>query len=129
MLSKKAGIALFPIFWHLWHLADRSLVVDIEQLVGRALRQPYVKQHQSPMLNMSYVLTASAKFQDTLKVIIKRLNRAGFSEKTDLISIEDDTPKPNIGFASILDFSIPESPKFEPKQDDFEDLKTFIQKR
>jgi hypothetical protein len=40
-----------------------------------------------------------------------------------LISIEDDTPKPNIGFASTLDFSIPESPKFEPKKDDFEDLK------
>jgi type III restriction enzyme len=111
-----------PFAYILASLADRSSVVDIEQLVGRVLRQPYVKQHQSPMLNMSYVLTASAKFQDTLKVIIKGLNRAGFSEKTDLISIQDDTPKFNVGFAPTLDFSIPESPKIEPKQDDFEDL-------
>jgi type III restriction enzyme len=111
-----------PFAYILASLADRSSVVDIEQLVGRVLRQPYVKQHQSPMLNMSYVLTASAKFQDTLKVIIKGLNRAGFSEKTDLVSIEEDASKPNLGFAPTLDFSIPESPKIEPKQDDFEDL-------
>ena len=111
-----------PFAYILASLADRSSVVDIEQLVGRVLRQPYVKQHQSPMLNMSYILTASAKFQDTLKVIIKGLNRAGFSEKTDLVSIEDDSPKPNIGFSMTMDFSTPASPKIESTQDDFEDL-------
>jgi type III restriction enzyme len=49
--------------------------------LGRVLRQPYVMKHNFPLLNLSYVLTASSKFLDTLDNIVKGLNKAGFSDK------------------------------------------------
>ena len=70
-----------PFAYVLASLADRSSAVDIEQLVGRVLRQPYVTSHQHKLLNMSYVLTASLKFESTLQNIIQGLQAAGFSEK------------------------------------------------
>lgn len=70
-----------PFAYILASLADKSSSIDVEQIVGRVLRQPYVSKHDSPMLNMSYVLTASAKFLDTLDNIVKGLNKAGFSTK------------------------------------------------
>jgi type III restriction enzyme len=42
---------------------------------------PHVQQHGHDLLNMSYVLTASSRFLDTLQSIIKALNKAGFSDK------------------------------------------------
>lgn len=70
-----------PFAYILASLADKSSAIDVEQILGRVLRQPYVKEHQSPLLNLCYVLTASAKFMDTLDNIVKGLNRAGFSSK------------------------------------------------
>jgi type III restriction enzyme len=76
-------------------LADKSSAVDVEQILGRVLRQPYVMKHKFPLLNLSYVLTASSKFLDTLDNIVKGLNKAGFSDKdyklADTTTIE--TPK------------------------------------
>ena len=62
-------------------LADKSSAVDVEQILGRVLRQPYVMKHNFPLLNLSYVLTASSKFLNTLDNIVKGLNKAGFSDK------------------------------------------------
>src|SRR5690606_3545417 len=59
----------------------KSSAVDVEQILGRVLRQPYVMKHNFPLLNLSYVLTASSKFLDTLDNIVKGLNKAGFSDK------------------------------------------------
>lgn len=70
-----------PFAYILASLADKSSAVDVEQILGRVLRQPYVTKHQFPLLNLCYVLTASAKFLDTLDNIVKGLNRAGFSEQ------------------------------------------------
>ncbi len=70
-----------PFAYILASLADKTSAVDVEQILGRILRQPYVMKHNSELLNMSYVLTASSKFQDTLQNIVKGLNRAGFSSK------------------------------------------------
>lgn len=70
-----------PFAYILASLADKSSPVDVEQILGRVLRQPYVMKHDFPLLNLSYVLTASAKFLDTLDNIVKGLNKAGFSEK------------------------------------------------
>ncbi len=70
-----------PFAYILASLADKSSPVDVEQILGRVLRQPYVMKHRFPLLNMSYVLTASSKFTETLKNIVQGLNRAGFSEK------------------------------------------------
>lgn len=70
-----------PFAYILASLADKSSAVDVEQILGRVLRQPYVMKHNFPLLNVSYVLTASSKFLDTLDNIVKGLNKAGFSEK------------------------------------------------
>ncbi len=71
-----------PFAYILASLADKSSAVDVEQILGRVLRQPYVSKHSSPFLNLSYVLTASSKFDATLVNIVKGLNKAGFSDKS-----------------------------------------------
>ncbi|WP_299823633.1 DEAD/DEAH box helicase family protein [uncultured Pontibacter sp.] len=70
-----------PFAYILASLADKSSAVDVEQILGRVLRQPYVMKHGHPLLNVSYVLTASAKFNDTLQNIVKGLQASGFSSK------------------------------------------------
>lgn len=70
-----------PFAYILASLADKSSAVDVEQILGRVLRQPYVMKHKFPLLNLSYVLTASSKFLETLDNIVKGLNKAGFSDK------------------------------------------------
>ena len=70
-----------PFAYILASLADKSSAVDVEQILGRVLRQPYVAPHAAPMLNMSYVLTASSKFMETLAKIVVGLNKAGFSAR------------------------------------------------
>ena len=70
-----------PFAYILASLADRSSSVDVEQILGRVLRMPWVRRNKNAMLNMSYVLTSSPKFLDTLDNIVQGLNRAGFSEQ------------------------------------------------
>ncbi|RFP63418.1 restriction endonuclease [Hymenobacter lapidiphilus] len=70
-----------PFAYILASLANKSSAVDVEQILGRVLRQPYVVPHAAPMLNMSYVLTASTKFIETLDKIVQGLNKAGFSSR------------------------------------------------
>jgi len=62
-------------------LANKTSDVDVEQIVGRILRQPYAKEHKNGLLNLSYVLTCSDDFRDTLEDVVKGLNNAGFSRK------------------------------------------------
>lgn len=69
-----------PFAYILASLADKSSEVDVTQILGRVLRQPYVMKHESTMLNLSYVITASVKFQNTLQNIVKGLQQSGFSE-------------------------------------------------
>ena len=70
-----------PFAYILASLADRSSSVDVEQIVGRVLRLPYARRNHNDILNLSYVLTASAKFQETLANVVKGLNHAGFSDR------------------------------------------------
>jgi len=70
-----------PFAYILASLADKSSAVDVEQILGRVLRQPYVQKHKAFQLNLSYVLTASVKFNETLQNIVKGLQSSGFSEK------------------------------------------------
>ena len=95
-----------PFAYILASLADKSSAVDVEQILGRVLRQPYVMKHNFPLLNLSYVLTASSKFMETLQNIVKGLNKAGFSDKD----------------YKLADTSIPEP---TPKQDPIEQLTIF----
>jgi type III restriction enzyme len=70
-----------PYAYILASLADKNSAVDVEQILGRVLRLPFTRKNPNPMLNMSYVLTASNKFLDTVQNVVEGLNRAGFSSK------------------------------------------------
>lgn len=70
-----------PFAYILASLANKTSSVDVEQILGRILRQPYAKQHAAPLLNTSYVLTCSNDFHNTLENIVAGLNKAGFSRK------------------------------------------------
>lgn len=108
-----------PNAYILASLADKSSPVEVEQILGRVLRQPYVTKHKNPLLNLSFVLTASAKFNDTLDNIVKGLQESGFSrddyyaeeapeeEKTDNEVLQED----------LFGDSSPDVPKSD---DDFE---------
>lgn len=68
-----------PFAYILASLANKSSAVDVEQILGRVLRQPYVQKHKAFQLNLSYVLTASEKFNETLQSIVEGLKASGFS--------------------------------------------------
>lgn len=70
-----------PFAYILASLANKGSSVDVEQILGRVLRQPSVKQHKEQLLNLSYVFTSSGKFLQTLDNIVKGLNQAGFSNR------------------------------------------------
>ena len=70
-----------PFAYILASLANKTSKVDVEQIVGRILRQPYTKKHTSALLNTSYVLTCSNDFHTTLESVVSGLNQAGFSRR------------------------------------------------
>lgn len=70
-----------PFAYVLASLANKSSSVDVEQILGRVLRLPYVTKHQEDLLNYSYVFTSSNNFLNTLDKIILGLNKSGFSAK------------------------------------------------
>ena len=70
-----------PFAYILASLANKTSKVDVEQILGRILRQPYTKQHKAALLNTSYVLTSSNDFRFTLEGIVSALNKSGFSRK------------------------------------------------
>lgn len=80
-----------PFAYILASLADKSSAVDVEQILGRVLRQPYVMKHNFTLLNVCYVLTASSRFLDTLDNIVKGLNKAGFSDRDYKIADATET--------------------------------------
>ncbi|AUD05846.1 DEAD/DEAH box helicase [Spirosoma pollinicola] len=99
-----------PFAYILASLADRSSAVDIEQILGRVLRQPYVMRHQNDLLNVSYVLTASAKFTETLQSIIRGLESAGFSRNDYRSSDEQPVDAaPQTTAQALQGFLFPES--------------------
>ena len=81
-----------PFAYILASLADKSSAVDVEQIVGRVLRLPNATRNKMDVLNLSYVLTASSKFQETLDNVVKGLNHAGFSDK-DYRSVDASEPE------------------------------------
>lgn len=76
-----------PFAYILATLANKSSRVEVEQILGRILRQPYAKLHNNSFLNMSYVLTSSANFRDTLENIVVGLNKSGFSKNDYRVGI------------------------------------------
>ena len=104
-----------PFAYILASLADRSSAVDIEQILGRVLRQPYVMRHTNDLLNVSYVLTASAKFNETLQSIIRGLESAGFS-KNDYRAVDAPVVEepPKTAAQALSGFLFPTEPPANP---------------
>lgn len=110
-----------PFAYILASLANRTSTVDVEQIVGRILRQPYAKVHSLPLLNTSYVLTNSADFHSTLEKIVTGLNRAGFSRKDYRVGETAEVPQTPVAPEQEQTVLPPES---EPTEDDFSDVNT-----
>lgn len=78
-----------PFAYILATLANKTSKVDVEQILGRILRQPYTTQHGIRLLNLSYVFTSSNDFRNTIDSIIRSLQKVGFSRK----DFRDVTPE------------------------------------
>lgn len=82
-----------PFAYILASLANKTSAVDVEQILGRILRQPYAHKRKTKLLNCSFVLTSSNHFRSTLDNIVAGLNKAGFSRK-DYVLGDDAPPAP-----------------------------------
>lgn len=73
-----------------------------------------IMKHNFPLLNLSYVLTASAKFLDTLDNIVKGLNKAGFNAKdyklADPAMIEEARKQELYSQLTVFPATTPETP-------------------
>lgn len=70
-----------PFAYILATVANRTSIVDVEQILGRILRLPNTKKNMREVLNLSYVITSSNSFYSTLDKVVEGLNRAGFTSK------------------------------------------------
>ena len=70
-----------PFAYVLATVANKQSRTNVEQLVGRVLRQPYAVRARARALNISYVLTSSADFNATIDQVVAGLNGAGFSRQ------------------------------------------------
>lgn len=111
-----------PFAYILASLTDKSSAVDVEQILGRVLRQPYVTKHGSPLLNIAYVLTASIKFNDTLQNIIKGLQAAGFSER-DYREIDAMLPEEKAFTPTKLEQLVFPGPAITENQQEFDETR------
>ena len=115
-----------PFAYILASLANKTSQVDVEQILGRILRLPHTSQHTQSALNMSYVLTSSNDFNNTVAHIVKGLNSAGFSDKDYRIG---ESAKPQVPEQPAEQITLPdqqgcpemESP-LETAEDDFSGL-------
>lgn len=114
-----------PFAYILASLANKTSTVDVEQILGRVLRQPYTKKHSMALLNTSYVLTSSNDFRNTLDRIVDGLNKAGFSKKdyrvgnADAEMLNDDSKSISTG----IQIEIDEASELD-KSDFFDDVST-----
>lgn len=69
-----------PYAYILASIANKNSTADVEQLIGRVLRQLNARKYINQDLNMSYVFTCSNDFEKTAKSVIAGLNGAGFSK-------------------------------------------------
>lgn len=84
-----------PCAYILASLANKTSKVDVEQILGRILRQPYTRRHPGTLLNSSYVFTCSRDFRETIDSILVGLNNAGFSRKDFRLGIREETVQQN----------------------------------
>lgn len=83
-----------PFAYVLATVANRTSAVDVEQILGRVLRLPYAKKNADEVLNLSYVITSSKDFHETLERVVAGLNSAGFSSKDYRVGEDEEEHAP-----------------------------------
>jgi type III restriction enzyme len=116
-----------PFAYILATVANRSSVVDVEQILGRVLRLPNTTKSASNTLNISYCLTSSASFHDTLERVVAGLQSAGFSGK-DYRAVDVQTVAPAIQQPEAIQQTILETDEQE-EATNIEDIKAHIVER
>lgn len=117
-----------PFAYILASLANKTSKVDVEQILGRVLRQPYTKKHAGTLLNSSYVFTCSRDFRETIDSILAGLNNAGFSKKDFRLGNSEEElpqePKSTPTGTQMTVEDIPAADIDEPvnDEDNFEDI-------
>ena len=120
-----------PFAYILASTANRSSKIDVEQILGRILRQPYTRQHGNALLNMSYVLTSSANFNTTIDNVVESLRLSGYSRKdyvaTDTSNDNFRQPESRLNFRndevlSLTYVNRPEKTEQNEWEFDFEDI-------
>ena len=110
-----------PFAYILASLANKTSKTDVEQIVGRVLRQPHAHKYDDAVLNLSFVLSCSSDFNGTVKSVVDGLNGAGFSANDYRIaeSQEPVTPPPQ---ASQPELKLM-PPSDSPEADNLDDIK------
>lgn len=111
-----------PYAYILASIANKNSTADVEQLIGRVLRQPNARKYTNQELNVSYVLTCSNDFERTAKSVIAGLNGAGFSKddyrQKDFRELEEMAEKPQ-ELKDILEYANNENDSDEYKNSEF----------
>ena len=113
-----------PYAYILASIANKNSTADVEQLIGRVLRQPNARKYTNQELNVSYVLTYSNDFERTAKSVIAGLNGAGFSKddyrQKDFRELEEMAEKPQeLKDKDILEYANNENDSDEDKNSEF----------
>lgn len=106
-----------PFAYILASLANRTSQIDVEQILGRILRLPYTAANIEKPLNMSYVLTSSENFQETIKRIVKGLNDAGFSDEDYRLSNQVALSAAQATGQITMSLTLPDLPQAETVTD------------
>ena len=78
-----------PFAYILAALSNRSAPIDVEQVLGRILRQPYARRSSDQLLNESYILTSKQNFYDAAEAVIRSLQNSGFSRRDYRLAITE----------------------------------------
>jgi type III restriction enzyme len=83
-----------PFAYILVSLNNTGSLTSMTQLVGRVLRQPYIKKATKPTLNESYVFCMKRRASDIAREVKKGLEKEGY--EGDLMSVVDSSSDSNV---------------------------------
>ncbi len=70
-------------------VANLGAKVAVEQIIGRVMRMPNARRKSDEAMNLSYVFTSSANFNEAADKVKKGLEDNGYS-KSDFVSVADE---------------------------------------
>ncbi len=104
-------------------VANMSAKISVEQIIGRILRLPHVKEKKHEELNQAYVFTSSRNFDDAARNLELGLLANGYS-KQDFREHPDIISKLNVYKKAIVDGDI-KIPFFAVKDDNYRKLEFY----